>query len=244
MRTVFISSGHSNKPGRDRGASGNGYIEGVEAVRVRKAVVAELKFLGLNAVVDVDDSILSETMATFKNKTSKDSIVVDIHFNAATPQAKGVETLIPANPTLFEKELGSALSKGVADVLGTSIRGKVDSYAGVKTELESARKTLGWMRLTGENVLIETCFITNPNEMASYEVNFSKLCKTIARILYDYATKDDLKLVSSSTYHTVRAGENLSRIANIYRTTVAKIVADNGLETNVLQIGQKLKIIK
>lgn len=42
MRTVFISAGHSNQPGRDRGAYGNGYNEGDLTAEFRNLVITEL----------------------------------------------------------------------------------------------------------------------------------------------------------------------------------------------------------
>jgi N-acetylmuramoyl-L-alanine amidase len=241
MRTIFISSGHSDKAGRNRGASSGKYVEGVLAVELRKLVVKELALLGLQAVVDVDNSILSESIAFFKNKTSANSIVLDIHFNAATPAAKGTETLVPANPTKFEVNLASKLSKAVATVLETSLRGSYYGALGVKTEAESARKSLGWMRLTGENVLLETCFITNPDEMRKYEERLPQLAKAIARVLYDAAIEND-NLSNLSVVHVVKSGDTLSKLANIYRTSIAKIKTDNKMTSDVIQIGQKLAI--
>ena len=89
MRKIFIGAGHSNVKGRDRGASGNGYIEGELNVGFRDKLVAELKQLGANITVDKNDSVFWETIKKFKSLTSSDSIVVDIHFNAATPAATG-----------------------------------------------------------------------------------------------------------------------------------------------------------
>ena len=42
MRKIFISAGHSNKQGTDRGASGNGFIEGELTVELRDLIVSEL----------------------------------------------------------------------------------------------------------------------------------------------------------------------------------------------------------
>ena len=45
MRKIFISAVHSNKPGKDQGAAGNGFIEGQLAVELRNLLVSELKSL-------------------------------------------------------------------------------------------------------------------------------------------------------------------------------------------------------
>lgn len=250
-RPIFISSGHSNKQGRDRGAISGRFVEGELTVNLRKLIVADLTALGNVPIIDIDNSILSESIAFFKNKTSINSIVLDIHFNAGPPAAKGVETLVPAKPSTFELQLANKLSKGVSEVLDTPMRGTTSGYAGVKTEADSARKSLGWMRLTGETVLLETCFLSNAEEMKKYEERLPELSKKIARILYDASLYGEPTVVIPSTPKTsndvtyvVKAGDNLSKIANAYGTTVLKITNDNGLKTSVLQIGQKLIIKK
>ena len=232
MRTIFVSAGHSSKlnSGRDNGAVGNGFTEGVLTVEQRDLIVKELKKLGAKVVVDDNDSILAQTMAFFKNKTTKDCILFEGHWNAGVPQATGTEVLIPATPTKFETDLATDLSKVIANTLSIKNRG-------VKTELQSARKSLGWMRLTGENVLIETCFISNKNDMESYQKNKEELAKRIAIVLFEYANRT----TSENTY-TVKAGDTLSKIAKENKTTVEKIKKDNSLKTDTIQIGQQIKI--
>ncbi|MBN8249522.1 MAG: LysM peptidoglycan-binding domain-containing protein, partial [Verrucomicrobia bacterium] len=47
---------------------------------------------------------------------------------------------------------------------------------------------------------------------------------------------------SGAATHTVRGGENLSRIAKRYGVTVKEIRAANGLKSNDIKVGQKLRI--
>lgn len=249
MKTIFLSAGHSNKPGRDRGASSGKYIEGELTVELRKLVYAELVKLGISAVVDVDDSILSQTMAFFKNKTTKDSLLVDIHFNAGPPTAKGVEVLVPAKPSTIELTVANKIAVSIAKHLNTSLRGMTNGFAGVKTELESARKSLGWMRLTGENILIEVCFISNATEMSRYEAAKFVIAKDIARILYDASfvekTIPQDAPVNSVLKHTVKAGESFWKIASMYRIDMNKLMIDNNkTSSSILKVGDVLVIKK
>ena len=230
MRTIFISAGHSNVLGRDRGASGNGFIEGILTVEQRNLIVKELKNLGAKVIIDDNDSILSQTMAFFRNKTTKNCILVDLHWNASSPQATGTEVLVPASPTKFENDLATDLSKTISTILNIKNRG-------VKTELQSARKSLGWMRLTGENILIETCFISNKKDMDSYQKNKEELAKQIASILFNYSNE-----INSQKIYIVKAGDSLLEIARKNNTTVSKIQKDNNLSSSNIKINQKLKI--
>ena len=61
---------------------------------------------------------------------------------------------------------------------------------------------------------------------------------------YDLYRKLALKKSSGSKqiYHTVRAGDTLSEIAMTYRTSVNKIKKWNGLRSDRIYPGQKLKI--
>ncbi len=223
-RSIFLSAGHSNKSGQDRGAVGNGYIEGELAVEFRDLLVKELKCIGASPTIDSNDSILSKSIAFFKNKTSNNSIVLDIHWNAASPQATGVEVLVPSPPSEFEKSKAKEISSLISRVLNIRDRG-------VKTEADSHHGRLGWMRLTGENILIEMCFITNKKDMESYQANKIILAKEMAYIL-----------VEDGKTYTVVPGDTLSRIAVVNKTTISKIMADNNLKTYTILAGQKLKI--
>jgi len=245
MRKIFISAGHSNRPGRDRGASGNGFVEGELTVDLRNLIVSELKKLGVNVIVDKDDSILSESITFFKNLTTNTCIVLDIHWNAGPATATGTETLIPAQNTEFERNLAAKLSKVVSDRLGIPMRGRHSGLSGVKTEADSHHGRLGWMRLTGENVLMEVCFISNPNDMKSYQDNKLKLAEDIAKVLVDFAS---VRTQNTSTNnpqvrtHTVVSGDTLSSISRRYGVTIDNIRRINSLSSDSIRVGQVLLV--
>lgn len=228
MRTIFLSAGHG---GNDVGAVANGYKEADLTIELRDLTLKYLKQLGAKVVIDDNKNALAQTITFFKNKVAKDSILLDIHWNSFNETSTGTEVLIPATPTKFETDLATDLSKVIANTLNIKNRG-------VKTELQSARKSLGWMRLTGENVLIETCFISNNNDMDSYQKNKEELAKRIAIVLFEYANRN----TTYEKFYVVKAGDTLSKIAKENKTTVEKIQKDNNLKSTVIQINQKLKL--
>lgn len=188
MRRIFLSAGHSTNPRRDRGASGNGYIEGELTADLRNRVAAELRLLGLIPITDGNDTILQDTINWIRNITTTNCICVDFHWNSATPQARGTETFVDNNPTQLELDLAFDFSDVVAKTLEIPKRGNFRGRVGVKPEAESARKSLGWFRFRGEQILPEICFISNKNEMSKYINRRDILAKEIAKLLYQYAT--------------------------------------------------------
>jgi N-acetylmuramoyl-L-alanine amidase len=241
MRKIFISAGHSNVPGKDRGAAGNGFIEGELTVELRNLLICELHELGITAIVDQNDSILSHSLNFFKNLTTNKDIVLDIHWNAATPQATGTETLVPSDPSDFEMKLAHSISSCISETLNIPMRGNHGGYKGVKTEASSHHGRLGWMRLTGENILMEVCFISNKNDMDSYQKEKENLAKKLAKILFDYANEKYKNTNVNSTYIVV-GGDTLSRIASKNNITVQQLKTLNNLNSDVIRVGQVLKI--
>lgn len=242
MRQIFISAGHSNTKGRDRGAVSNGYVEGDLTVQLRSLIVEELNSMGLKPIVDSDDSILSQTINFFRSKVSPSCIVLDIHFNAGPPNAKGTETLIPKNSSSFERELAYQLSKDVSDTLGIPMRGNLNGFPGVKTELQSHHGSLGWMRLTGENVLMEVCFITNTQEMFNYIGNQRLLAYKIATTLKHFSLYGKIDYKQKDVIHTVREGDTLWGISRFYNVPVTTLKSLNVIENDRIVVGQQLKL--
>lgn len=245
MRKVFLSAGHSNKPGRDRGAQGNGYIEGELSVEFRNILKNELINLGLTPTLDKDNSILSESISYFKNLTNKDSIVIDIHWNAATPSATGVEVLIPSNDTEFERVLAKEISDCISNTLSIPLRGNYKGYKGVRSESESHHGRLGWMRLNGENILIEVCFISNKDDMKKYQENKYTLIRKIAKIIFDKAKDvENKQSIDNRLKYTVQRGDSLSRISNNFDVSIIDIKKWNNLKSDLIKIGQILIVSK
>jgi N-acetylmuramoyl-L-alanine amidase len=242
MRKIFISAGHSNVQGKDRGAVGNGYIEGQLTVELRDLIVKSLKEKGVTPTIDSNDSLLAHTMAFFKNITTNTCIVLDLHWNAATPQATGTETLIPATPTDFEVRLASNLSDIVAKTLDIKKRGDYKGKQGVKTEAQSHHGRLGWMKLTGQNVLMEICFITNKTDMESYQANKEKLASLIADTLIDAALEFNKPVGTTEVEYIVKKGDSLFSISNEFKIPMSVLKQNNNLTNNTIKVGQILKI--
>jgi N-acetylmuramoyl-L-alanine amidase len=176
-RKIFVSAGHG---GTDSGAVSGAYVERDLALAFRNALVRELSTLGVTASTDVDSNNLVKTLAYIKSKFGNKDILLDIHFNAGG--GTGTEVIIPDVFSPFEKQLAQRIADTISTVTGFKKRS-----GGVKTEKDTARKTLGWMRPVSENILIEMCFIDSKSDMIVYQVNEFKLAKEIAKVLSDFS---------------------------------------------------------
>jgi len=172
---LIIGAGHG---GTDSGADGHGFRESALAIEFRNLLVADLKKLSVNCIVDPDSNKLVDSLVFFKNYFKPDSINVDIHWNAASPAATGTEVLINTQATPFEKQLGAKIADAIATILNIKNRG-------LKTEVQSARGSLAWMKQLGRNYIIEMCFISNKTDMDKYQAKKLELSKAIAIILLD-----------------------------------------------------------
>jgi N-acetylmuramoyl-L-alanine amidase len=182
MRNIIVCAGHSDGKGasKDRGASGQGYVEGDLTIELRDLVISELAKLGIVAKTDSNRNALKETLAWLIGKFTSKDILLDLHFNAGG--GTGVEVIIPESYSKFEINLAQSLADSISKVTGWKKRA-----GGVKKESDTARKRLGWMRPNAQNILLETCFIDSKADMLVYQASKNIIAKSIANTLLFYS---------------------------------------------------------
>lgn len=102
------------------------------------------------------------------------------------------------------------------------------------------------------SLLIETGFISNPKEekrltQKDHQVKLSNaIFKAVHRFFKTNPPDGSMyaKLYRQSNHHIVRRGESLSLLAKRYNVTVSQLKRTNKLRSDILKIGQKLKIPK
>lgn len=167
MMQVLISAGHS---ATDPGAV-NEHMKLTEAklaLDLRDSVAAELRRYGVEVVEDGRDAEnlpLAQAIKLVKGRTA-----VELHFNAGPSSAHGVEAIsLPP-----QAGLARALSKAVASVLKTRVRGS-DGWI---DQSKSARGKLGFVQAGG--IILEVAFISNDGEIGFYLANKGAVAKAIA----------------------------------------------------------------
>lgn len=219
---ILISAGHTNNPQSDRGAAGNGFVEGVETVQIRDKVAEILRGRGLDVIEDGSDGVNDPlTKAIALARTA--GIALEFHFNAGPAAATGVEVLSkPVNRKLAQK-----IAQSIGGVLQIPCRG---ADGGWKSDSSGAHHRLGFCEAGG--LIVEVAFISNQSDMHSYVANFEAMCLGIA----------DAVSGRSDEFYVVRAGDTLTAISRKTGQTIAEIKRLNNLTSDDIAVDQKLKV--
>jgi N-acetylmuramoyl-L-alanine amidase len=172
-KTIFLSAGHG---GNDRGAiSPDGtYREADLALRLRDAITEQLTSRGLVVINDGRPGENRPLSAAIALARPVDGPKVEIHFNSVlSRKATGTEAL--AKPD--QRILAQRLAYATAEALKLPLRGN----QGFKLDTSGQHKRLGFCDISG--VVLEVCFISNPDDMRAFIANEAALVKNIADAL-------------------------------------------------------------
>jgi N-acetylmuramoyl-L-alanine amidase len=175
MKSILVSAGHNDK---DPGACANGYQEATLATKMRDRVASYLKGQGLVCTTDGKPGE-NQDLAKAIDLCKVHDIAVEIHFNAATPQAHGVEALCKPS----EKALAQAICVAINKTTGLTLRGD----QGYKPDDSGHHPRLGFCEANG--IILEVCFITSATDMATYVKNKEAVALSVANVIAAYARK-------------------------------------------------------
>ena len=171
---VTVTAGHSNK---DPGAVNGKFKEAELVSQFRNAVAYYLREAGIQYKTDGVGTLNQDLNAAIK-LIKGSSVAVEFHMNAAaSKQANGIETI--ALPK--DKKLAQELSKAVADVFGSRLRGD----NGWIDQSQSARGKLGFISNGG--LIVELGFISNEAELAQFNARYWTAAKAVAMILIKHS---------------------------------------------------------
>lgn len=175
--TIILTAGHSN--GQPGAASPDGrYREEVLALELRNRVAEILRSRGYTVLTDGAGAVnlpLREAIRLARNHVGPE---LEIHFNAGATTATGVEAFaLPA-----QKVFAQAVAQNVARALGLKVRGD----RGWKHPQDSQHSQLGICNAGA--VLLEVCFISNPEDMRRYVASVGAVAEAVAQVLAHWAT--------------------------------------------------------
>lgn len=177
---IFLSSGHNSQSTtikQDPGAVANGYKEGDLTIEFKNLVAAELTALGAKFITDSEEEALRDYVSRIK--TGEGSVVLEYHFDAASPAASGTVALVEVDANQHDRNFAKELVDSTALILGIPNRG-------IRSEADTRHKRLALMTETGIVCLLELGFITNANDIAKYHANKTRLAKAHADLLVKY----------------------------------------------------------
>ena len=242
LKGIVIDPGHG---GVDAGAVGNGIKEKDYALLISKYMYDRFKSLGVpvNITRSTDITLspkdrVKKILGFFGN--SKDVIVISNHLNAG--RGDGAEVIYALRN---KNSLAKKIIEGI-ESSGQNIR----KYYQLRLP-ENTKKDYYFIHRDTPNteaLIVEYGFIDSPKDDASQiKNNYKKYTEAVVKAICEYKgikykAPNIISSSNSDEYYIVKKGDTLWDLANKYNTSVSTIKSLNNLSTNVLQIGQKLKL--
>lgn len=235
IRGIVIDPGHG---GSDPGATGNGIIEKDLNLKISQYMYDRFKELGIPVYItrDTDETLnpterVERILNAFGNR--EDVIVISNHINADATTADGAEVIY----ALRNNDVLSSLILEELQKAGQNIR-----YAYQRKLPSNQSKDYYFIhRDTGvtQPVIVEYGFLdSNKDDPEQLKNNYKLYAEAVVTAVLRYL---GIEGQQPGTY-TVKSGDSLWNIAKRYNVTVDALKSANKLTTNVLSIGQVLKI--
>ena len=236
MAKVVIDAGHG---GTDPGASGNGIVEKDYTLKISQYIADRLKDLGVSVVMTrTDDETLSPTERVKRVKNAfgdtSDVIVVSNHINAGG--GDGAEVIY----ALRNKDTLANLILNELENEGQNIRKAYQR----RLASDTSKDYYFMQRNTGntEALTVEYGFLDSPSDdVDQLKTRWQDYAEAVVRAIIEYLNLSYVP-VEGGNYYKVQKGDSLWNIAKQYGITVSALKEANNLSTNLLNVGQVLKI--
>lgn len=230
-RKIVIDAGHG---GEDSGALGNGITEKNMTLAISEYMYDRFRELGIpvkltrnsDETVNPSDRV-NRILEAFGN--DKDVIVISNHINAGGGEGAEVIYALRNNNELSDLILEEIGKEG--QVLRKAYQRRLPS--------NTSKDYYFIHRNTGitEPIIVEYGFLDTEADANRLKNNYERYAEAVVRAVSEY-----IGLPSTQNTYTVKKGDSLWSIAKKYNTTVEQLKAANNLTSNLLNIGQVLKI--
>lgn len=239
-KRVIIDAGHG---GSDPGTSKNGIVEKDYNLKISKYIYNRLNQLGIeNTLVRTDDITLSPSDRVKKIKsiygTGSDVLLISNHLNSGG--GDGAEIIYGLrNTDAFSKIIARNMEEA-----GQNVR----KYFQRRLPSNPSKDYYFIIRDTANNesILMEYGFVDSSlDDVNLIKNNYEKLAEAMVKSITQYlgyTYKEPSNSVVEDDIYIVQKGDSLWSIANKYNISVDQLKALNNLSSNLITIGQKLKI--
>ena len=234
---VVIDAGHG---GVDSGAKGNDILEKDFNLLISKYMYDRFKELGIPVYITRDSDITlnptdrtSKVLSFFGNNPNV--VVISNHLNAGG--GKGAEVI-------YALRNSSRLADDVLNNIG--LTGQTVRRAYQRRLPSNPMRDYYYILRDTENtepLIVEYGFIDNNNDLKFLKDNYKELAEAVIKAVLEYKGipyTSPMKVVSDT--YKVMKGDTLYGIANKLDTTVDELKKLNNLTSNILSIGEILKV--
>ena len=223
--------------GSDTGLKSGDILEKDVSLLVSNYIKGRLDELGIENVITrtTDDNISLDERIDFIDSSlglGDDVIVIT---NGLSSSVSGVEIIYALrDSSSFARTLAQQFLNSDIDV---------NKYYQLRMEEDTFLDSDYIIRNTGdsESVIINYASVSNTDDLNNFVNNYEDYGEAVVRAIAIY-TKNDYVPTSKGDYYTVKKGDSLYSIARLYHVSVADLKIANKLTSNVLSIGQVLKI--
>ena len=223
--------------GDDIGYTGNGIIEKDFNLMISKYINNRLNELGINTYLtrDTDANLnINQRSSLIKDAFGNNSNVIAISNRLNYGNENGVEILYSLkNSNALANKIDNAFEE--RDIYVNKIYQKRDENDTSK-DYDDLQKNTGNV----QTIIVSYGYINNEKDANLLKNDYIKYAESIIKALtthfgvpYSYTLSNE---------YIVKKGDSLYSIAKKYNTTVDKIKSLNNLKSNLLSIGQTLKI--
>ena len=235
LKGIVIDPGHG---GTDSGAVYNGVKEKDLTLKISQYMYDRFKELGVPVTItrNTDTTLSSDVrprVVLDKFGNSNDIIVLSNHINAGGAEGAEVIYALRNKDTLANKILNNLSKKG--QIARKVYQRRLPSNPS-KDYYYIHRETPNT-----EPLIIEYGFIDNSKDLKKINDNYKEYVEAVIEAVMDYKGLKYIPKLSGNSY-IVKSGDTLWSIAKNNGITVDKLKEINNLNSNLLTIGQVLKL--
>ena len=228
-----------SRGGSDSGSIDNQIVEKDYALKISEYIYNRLKQLGADVkIIRTDDTYISDNDRAnkIKNAYGNNKKVVALSNRLTSRDNEGAEII-------YALRNKNTLAESIAEEL--SDKGQtVSKWYQRRSESDTSKDYYPIQRNTGliETIIVDYGNVSNINDANRIKDNYERYAEGVVKAIANYKGVPYYEEGSTEEIYVVKKGDSLYKIAGKYNITVEDIKNYNNLKSNLLSIGQTLKI--